>query len=117
MNSREILLSLAIKYKGDWNAIYNAIETGKQKGYEDLEIFKEAVNSKFITILDEEYPESLKNMPKPPFVLFYHGDISLISDKNNKIAVVGCRHPSSYGELMTNEIVSGLSNDFVISLS
>ncbi len=114
MESREILLYLALKHKGDWNPIYEDISKHVEINHEEAEKLISTVKSSFITILDEEYPESLKNAYKPPFVLFYYGDISLISDKNNKIAVVGSRKATKYGKEMTETMVKGISKDFVI---
>ena len=86
MEPRENLLYLALKYKGEWNPIYEDVSNHVE--IDEKEALKEIskVNSSYITILDEEYPESLRDAYKPPFVLFYYGDISLLSDKNNKVA-------------------------------
>ena len=114
MNSRETLLYLALKYKGDWNPIYEDISNHVDIDEEEAKKLIATVNSNYITILDEEYPESLKDSYKAPFVLFYYGDISLLSDKNNKIAVVGSRKYTEYGEKMTQMLVKGIAKDFVV---
>lgn len=114
MEAREILLYFAIKFKGDWNKIYEEVAKKEKPDFEEAKKVISENNSNYITILDAEYPESLKNGYKPPFVLFYIGDISLISDKNNKIAVVGSRRHSNYGKEMTYKLVQGISKDFVI---
>ena len=114
MNSREILLYYALKFKGDWNKIYDAIQSKLEIDPKEAEkIIKENQNQ-YITFLDSEYPETLRHTFKPPFVLFYQGDISLISDENNKMAVVGSRKYSEYGKEMTEKLVKGISKDFVI---
>ena len=114
MNSRENLLYLAVKYKGEWDPIYEEIKAHKDVDEKEAKRLIDSVKSNYITILDEEYPESLRDSFKPPFVLFYYGDISLISDKNNKIAVVGSRKYSRYGKMMTEKLVSGIAKDFVV---
>ena len=114
MNSRENLLYLAVKYKGEWDPIYEDIKAHKEVDEKEAKSIIDSVKSNYITILDEEYPESLRDSFKPPFVLFYYGDISLISDKNNKIAVVGSRKYSRYGKMMTEKLVSGIAKDFVV---
>ena len=114
MDSRENLLYLALKYKGDWNPIYEDISNHEEIDEEEAKKLIATVNSSYITILDEEYPESLRSAYKPPFVLFYYGDISLLSDKNNKMAVVGSRKHTKYGKEMTEMLVKGISKDFVI---
>lgn len=42
-----------------------------------------------VTIVSEEYPESLKNIPIPPLVLYCKGDISLLNGEN--FGIVGSR--------------------------
>ena len=114
MESREILLYYAIKFKGDWGKIFDAIETKKEIDEKDFEKVISKNKNNYITLLDPEYPESLKRSYRPPFVLFYYGDISLLGDNNNKIAVVGSRKNSKYGKQMTETLVKGISKDFVI---
>ena len=113
MNSREIIISLAIKFSGNWDAIFEALESNEPDEKEVKALLK-TNKHKVLTYLDEDYPESLKRVYKPPFALFYEGDISLISDKNNKLAVVGSRKFSEYGEEVTTSFVKELSQDFVI---
>lgn len=123
MNSSEILIYLAIKFKGNWKEIFETIELQKQVE-EDPSIknpidMDEAVKllknikSSVVTILDPEYPEDLKMVTRPPFVLFYHGDISLLT-KEKKLAVVGSRKCSEYGINNTINFVKELCKDFVI---
>ena len=44
---------------------------------------------------DENYPESLRQIYNPPVVLFYQGQLSVLSDYP-ALTVVGTRKPSSY---------------------
>ncbi|MGL5822243.1 MAG: DNA-processing protein DprA [Sarcina sp.] len=63
----------------------------------------------FVVIYDEiDYPEQLKQIEEPPFVLFYKGQIKYLNSKNF-IAVVGSRKHSKYGEDTTRRIVSEIS--------
>ena len=71
MDSRENLLYLALKYKGDWNPIYEDISNHAEIDEEEAKKLIATVNSSYITILDEEYPESLRSAYKPPFVLLW----------------------------------------------
>ena len=105
MNSEEIIVALAIKYQGDWYAIEKALRDTTDRDLDEyLEI---AINSdyNFITILSPDYPAALRNEYMPPFVLFYHGDISLLKDTGKNIAVVGSRECTEYGAEMTRSIV------------
>ena len=115
MQAREILISLAIKFGGDWNLIYQSLKL--KKDYEDEEEVLESYRNlqcQAITIMDEEYPEQLKRVKKPPFVLFYKGDISLIKNTNDCIGVIGSRHPTDYGVSNTKNMVSHLPDRVVV---
>jgi len=117
LKGREIIIYLAIKYAGDWNAIYQAI---KQKELVDESLVKselQSIKSSVITIIDETYPESLKKIYKPPFVLFYYGDLNLIHMLDKTIAVIGSRHPSSYGLEMTEVITKSLVEEGMMVVS
>ena len=50
------------------------------------------LNINYIDILDTLYPEQLRNIKNPPPILFYKGNIGLLS-KPNKVAIVGTRKP------------------------
>ena len=62
----------------------------------------------YITINNDKYPENLKNIEEPPYVLFYKGNIDLIKRKN--VAIVGARRNSVYGEIVAKKITNELSN-------
>lgn len=78
MEAKKIILAYCLKYANDWHRICNAI-----KNHEELTEADEAlVNSfsgNYITMLDSEYPQRLKNKFMPPFVLYYDGDLSLLN--------------------------------------
>jgi len=114
METRKILLYWSLKFLGDWNQIYEALAQKLEPDEEEAEELFKNVQSDYITFMDEEYPECLKRVFKPPFVLYYHGDISLISDNRNKLAVVGSRKCSEYGAKCTHDFVKELCKDFVI---
>ena len=91
LKPREELIRLAVKHNGDWEQIRQAIRSEKF----DTDGIKIPTDCKAVTILDPEYPRSLCNdCPKPPFVLFYKGDLSLISDKSKCVTIVGARDAS-----------------------
>lgn len=69
-------------------------------------------DEKFITILDSMYPESLKDLSDPPYVLFYRGNINFLNQ--SMIAVVGSRNPSFYAIEATQKIVMKIKNRYVI---
>jgi DNA processing protein len=55
---------------------------------------------------DERYPELLKSIDDPPYLLYCMGDVSALSLPC--VAVVGTRHPSGYGADMAKTIASTL---------
>ena len=115
MQPREILISLSIKFGGDWNFIYHSLKL--KKDYEDEQEIKnncQNLKCKAVTIMDPEYPEQLHRVPKPPFVLFYEGDLSLIQNTNNCISVIGARHPTAYGIENTKTLVNSLPKKVVV---
>ena len=91
----EIILYFALKYAGDFDKIYQALER-KEKIDDDLKghLFKE-LKSKYTTIISDDYPAALKEINCPPFVLFYYGDLNLVNTKC--IGVIGMRQPSDLG--------------------
>jgi DNA processing protein len=117
LKGREIIIYLAIKYQGDWNAIYQAI---KQKELVDESLVQRTVTSlscQVLTIIDDRYPEALKKIYKPPFVLFYEGDIGLTHLLEKTIAVIGSRTPSAYGLMMTETITQSLIEEGMMIVS
>ncbi|MDB9525382.1 DNA-processing protein DprA [Oscillatoria sp. CS-180] len=67
--------------------------------------------SPFLTPADDAYPELLYDIPDPPPVLYYHGDVSLLSACQHLpgVGVVGTRVPSDYGKRWTRRITRTIS--------
>ena len=85
-----ILIYFAIKYKGNWDDIYDALEKKERVSPEEITALEKKIREerwKFITILDKNYPENLKQAYKPPFVIWYKGNIKLL--EKNVICVTG----------------------------
>ena len=71
-------------------------------------------NFKFITVLDDEYPECLKNIYQPPLFLTAFGDITLLKC-DDIISIVGTRKPTYYGKKVTEKIAQSLVlNQFIV---
>lgn len=60
---------------------------------------------RILTLLDEAYPEVLRNLYDPPLCLYVRGTLPAFPD--NAVAVVGSRRMSNYGENMTKHISAG----------
>lgn len=61
-----------------------------------IEDMSDKAGIKITSIFDEDYPEKLKRLKKPPVVLNYLGDFSILKDKKN-CAVIGTRNPTPHG--------------------
>lgn len=59
---RNLLISLAIKYQGDYFKIEKAIKNNEKASNIELQ--------QALTILDKKYPKQLLDLEYPPFVLF-----------------------------------------------
>ncbi len=62
----------------------------------------------FMTRLDEDYPKLLEEIPQPPWVLYYQGDIQLLHQP--LIAIVGTRVPTMYGKKMAEVFAADLAS-------
>lgn len=102
----EILLYFSLKYQGDFDKIYQALER-KEKVDESLkEKLLRGLKSQYTTIISKDYPKALKEISCPPFVLYYYGSLNLVDTKC--IGVIGMRHPTDYGIEVTKQFVAKL---------
>ena len=106
MGLREKIIALSIKYDGEYFKILKAIKQGEE--IEEINV------DNCITIVDDIYPNCLKELKYPPFVLYYKGDINLISS-NNMISVVGSRMPCDYAINATISLVNNNQDKIVVS--
>jgi len=107
IKGRDILTYLSVKYEGDWSAIYQAI---KNKELVDEQTVLQTINEitvSYTTIIDEDYPESLKKIYKPPFVIFYKGDLKLL-DKQPILAISGSNTFNDYTHTKLDEMLKNL---------
>ncbi len=132
IKGRDIIVYLAIKYNGDWNAIYQAI---KNKELVDeptvLETVAQAFNKyKIIAIIDNDYPESMKKIYKPPFVLFMDKEQrNTLNRKSNMLGLLSGAKDLNHEEISTTSVLLnqvldhnnttfvGLQNDMLAELA
>lgn len=117
LKGRDIIIYLAVKYKGDWNSIYQAIKSKEIVDEQEVQQALGSLQCSVVTIIDDRYPDSLKKIYKPPFVLFYYGDLALAQTMDKSIAVIGSRLPSAYGLAMTKAITEQLNDEGLIIVS
>lgn len=63
-------------------------------------------NIKVVTLIDEEYPKLLAEIPAAPFVIYIRGNLNW--DITASIGVVGTRKMTGYGQEVTRKLVAGL---------
>ena len=68
-----------------------------------------------VSINDENYPNSLKNIYDPPILLYLKGNIDLIYEKS--ISIIGCRMCSSYGKVVTKKFAYNLAKKNITIIS
>lgn len=95
----------ALKYDGNWLKICQALETKEKIAYEDLINIETKITCRYVTIIDREYPKSLCNIYRPPFVLFYVGDLAVLNGQKHKLAICGTTAPNKRG-LMTTKMLT-----------
>lgn len=72
LKPKELLVILAAKNKGDLAKTYKDLENKENPTDEEIEKFFPLVDQA-ITLLDEDYPDTLKYVYHAPIVLFYKG--------------------------------------------
>lgn len=69
-----------------------------------------------INYTDEMYPQCFRDIPTSPVILFYKGDISLLSGEYN-VSVIGTRHPDRDGIKICDSICRILAQNNVTIIS
>lgn len=69
----------------------------------------------YITILDETYPEKLREIYQPPLVLFYKGDLNLLNYPI--LGVVGARKHSQYANEVLNQLLPTVIQKQIVTVS
>ena len=105
---REQLLCYALRYEGDWKKMKLALD--RQEPWTRM-----AYEGSYVTIADQAYPDKLRRLACPPWILFYEGDMTP-PETTVALSVVGRRRWQSrttgcVDTICTNGavIVSGLA--------
>jgi DNA processing protein len=107
------LIFKGVKSASILSHVKNNIEEFQLKADYNIEQFK-AKGVGLISIVDDHYPEQLKLINDPPPLLFYRGNLNLLSN-SNAIAVVGTRNCSKFGFNIATQISSYFAlKDYVI---
>ncbi|MBK1990033.1 DNA-protecting protein DprA [Sphaerospermopsis aphanizomenoides BCCUSP55] len=84
---------------------------------EQLLLQHQQINPHFWTPADSEYPQLLKEIPSPPAILYYRGEVDLQENAAQKplVGIVGTRKPTEYGIKWTRQISTALAkNGFTV---
>ncbi|MCQ2742640.1 MAG: DNA-processing protein DprA [Bacilli bacterium] len=112
MESKDLLVALSIRYEGDWDKMIAAIRRHEYATKEEIEKVEQVKKTcSVVTLLDDCYPQILKDIKKPPIVLYYYGDLSLIRDSRRCISYVGSRKASEYGIRMAKTLCEDFAKE------
>ncbi len=102
-----------IKFLKD-DAIDNLIK--KKSSFEGKFLEKlEKENVKVTVILDDDYPIKLRDIIKPPSILYCKGDISCLNDLS--IGIVGSRKATEYGKQCADKFAKELASCGITTIS
>lgn len=107
-----------LKIEGIGKKLVNKIKEEKGKiNPEELYIKHREKNSQFFTPSEREYPQLLLEIPSPPPILYYQGEINISENQGLTplIGIVGTRKPTEHGKRWTYNISKALAqNGFTI---
>ncbi|MCR5274448.1 MAG: DNA-processing protein DprA [Clostridiales bacterium] len=90
-------------------------EAPVMKNFEEYKKFVINHRIRSVNKLDDEYPEYMESLQNMPLIIFYRGDLSLLSKDKTRVCIVGTRRPSAYGRRVTREFAGTLAkHDMVI---
>ena len=85
------------------------------KDAEEELLWCEKEGIRLLTYLDSDYPQRLTRCHDAPILLFLKGNAKL--NPQRSISIIGTRHASDYGKMVTEQIVEGLSSYGVTVIS
>ena len=108
-----IMLSYETSYNKKRDAV-KGVDSPKElyRDYSHADVVIAEMNKKGIVAVTQDseyYPSALKEIYDPPQVLYCKGDLSLLKDGTERIAVVGTRRVTRYGKDVTKEFVSAFA--------
>ncbi|MCL5094296.1 MAG: DNA-processing protein DprA [Patescibacteria group bacterium] len=98
----------------DQKLVYAITEHIEKTDCDKEEELLEKQGIKYVSFFDKDYPEKLKEIFSPPFVLYYKGELK---KEEECIAIVGTRKPTDYGIQATKDIAAGLAQAGVTVVS
>lgn len=104
LTPKDVIIALSDLYQGDWEKIFTHLKsrTHLPSGLKDEAYSR--LKSKAVSLMDEEYPPFLGTSWHPPFLLYYYGNIDLLT-RGHTLTVVGSRANSDYGKEVTERLL------------
>ncbi len=75
--------------------------------------YVEKLQCNVLTILDLKYPQKLKLMANPPWIIYYIGDLKLLEQR--LVYITGEHYPSDYGMIATADYIKNINDKVIIS--
>jgi len=69
----------------------------------------EKENIKMITLADPNYPEFLREIPNPPYIIYAKGQMETLDNSKKLLAIVGSRKFTSYGAQIARSFAGDLA--------
>lgn len=94
---KKIIYYFYKKYNGDFNKIYKAIKAHELPTQKELNTIEDKELNKYITIVDDDYPQVLKEQANPPFVIKKNARLItgvLVDTKAQRV----CKHTLVYND-------------------
>ena len=104
----EVLLGLSHVFEGDVELIIDTIVNKKERPVFDIASIKKSLKSDYVTILDKEFPKRFNNYYRPPIVMYYKGDVSLLQEANKNISLLNSKTTCNYATKSVLDIITTL---------
>lgn len=109
--NEEMLRSFGCRDETVYRTLLRLEEFDVERYQEELDLHGVA----FCTVDDPSYPRLLREIPDPPVILYYKGDISI--GNQPCIALVGTRRMSLYGKRAAQEFAGAFARAGVVTVS
>ena len=87
----KIILALALKHDYQWYEICHAIKTKEEVTVKEMNDAIERVKNEkinYVTVVSPNYPEKLRTAQNPPFILFYKGDLDMLTNPTTRDVII-----------------------------
>lgn len=89
MEAREIVIILDCYFKHNWTDVMTAIAKKNFEGMAEPNVMISEIEKyrilnegyRILTLLDPEYPDKIKTITKPPFVIYYKGNLDTVLER------------------------------------